>query len=97
MFTILTSKPGQYRTEPGDGMRKVESWDYLFYGRRHARFDIVEMEQDVKVRVIDEAGADVVNHVPSKFLEKFATIDAARASLRQLVKFGAMDITLVKL
>jgi hypothetical protein len=97
MYTILTSKPGQYRTEPGDDMLPVESWDYRFYGRSRARFDIVQMERDVKVRVIDEAGAPIVNHVPSKFLEKFATIEEAREALRKLAKFGAMDITLVKL
>jgi hypothetical protein len=97
MFTILTSKPGQFRTEPGEDMRPVESWDYLFYGRRRARFDIVEMDREVKVRVIDEAGTPIVNLVPSKFLEKFATIDEARDSLQKLAKFGAMDIKLVRL
>lgn len=96
MFTILTSKPGQFRTEPGDGMRPVESWDYLFYGRRRARFDIVEMPHDTRVRVIDETGEPVVNLVPAKFLEKFATVEAARGSLQALAKFGAMDIRLVQ-
>ena len=97
MFTILTSKPGQFRTEPGDGMRPVESWNYLFYGRQRARFDIVEMRHEAKVRVIDLAGAPIINLVPSKFLEKFATIEEARESLQQLAKFGAMDIELVRL
>jgi hypothetical protein len=37
-----------------------------------------------------------VNHVPSKFLAKFETIDAARQELRSLTHFGDMDISLVK-
>ena len=97
MFTILTSKPGQFRTEPGEGMQPVESWDYLFYGRQRARFDIVEMQQEARVRVIDLAGEPIVNLVPTKFLEKFATIEAARDSLHKLATFGAMDIKLVRL
>lgn len=96
MYTILTSKPGHYRTEPGENMRPVESWDYLFHGRRRARFDIVQMDADEKVRVIDESGPPIVNHVPSKFLEKFATVEAARESLKVLAKFGAIDTALVK-
>lgn len=96
MYTILTSKPGHYRTEPGEHMRPVESWDYLFNGRRRARFDIVQMDVDEKVRVIDETGPPIVNLVPSKFLTKFATVEAARKSLEVLAKFGAIDTALVK-
>ncbi|MBL8378011.1 MAG: ferredoxin [Burkholderiales bacterium] len=97
MYTILTSKPGQFRTEPADDMRPVESWDYLFYGRQRARFDIVEMRQESKVRVIDLAGAPIVNLVPSKFLERFPSVEEARAALHKLASFGDMDIKLVRL
>ncbi|HBO82116.1 MAG TPA: ferredoxin, partial [Cupriavidus sp.] len=50
------------------------------------------------VRVIDEAdkSAEVVNHVPTKFLERFDTLDAARTALQSLAHFGSMDLSLRK-
>ena len=39
----------------------------------------------------------VVNDVPSKFLPHFATLEAARAELRQLAGNGALDAALVRL
>jgi len=44
MFVILTSKPGQYRTEIGPGLSAVEAWDYLFCGRVRAHFVIAELQ-----------------------------------------------------
>lgn len=103
MFVILTSKPGQFRTEAVPGVVPVETWEYLFYGRPKATF-VIAVLQDVpastKVRVIDETdgpdAAPVVNHVPVKFLERFDTLDAAHAALRQLAHFGSMDLSLRK-
>lgn len=96
MFVILTSKPGQYRTEIGPGLRLVEAWDYLFYGRVRAHFVIAELQGEPRVRVIDEVEPPVVNEVPSKFLEKYVDLDAARRSLQSLSRFGGMDIALVQ-
>ena len=93
-YVILGSKPGQYRSEPGEGMEPVERWDYLFYGRKRASFLIARLPAEGRVRVIDEAEVETVNLVPTKFLEKFDSLDAARASLQALAKFGAMDIRL---
>ncbi len=75
-------------------MEPVERWDYLFYGRKRASFLIARLPAEGRVRVIDEADVEVVNLVPTKFLEKFDSLDAARASLQALAKFGAMDIRL---
>ncbi|WP_454765783.1 ferredoxin [Cupriavidus campinensis] len=102
MYVILTSKPGQFRTEPVPGVEPVERYEYLFYGRPTAIFVIAVLHAPVKVRVIDEAGgpeeaAPVVNHVPSKFLEHFDTLDAARDALQALAHFGSMDLSLRKL
>ena len=97
MYVILTSKPGQFRTELVDGMRPIESYDYLFCGRKRAHFVIAELARDVKIRIVDESSPPVVNHVPSKFLPKFATLEKAREELEQLVSFGAIDSSLVKL
>jgi hypothetical protein len=47
--------------------------------------------------VIDEAPPERVNDIPSKFLQKFATVEAARAQLHSLTSFGGMDTTLRRL
>jgi hypothetical protein len=96
MYVILTSKPGRFRTELVDGLRPVETYDYLFYGQKKAEFVIAELTGEVRLRVIDEAEPPVVNEVPSKFLEKFATIDAAMRELKHLTAFGSMDAVLCK-
>ena len=96
MYVILTSKPGQFRTEIGDGLRAVEAYDYLFYGRKRAHFVIAELTRDVKVTMVDETEPPTVNHVPSKLMEQFADLEAARRELQHLAHFGSMDIALVK-
>ena len=96
-YVILASKPGQFRTEPGPDLQALESYDYLFYGRKRAHYVIARMEHGTKVRIVDESGSPTVNLVPSKFLPKFDTLEAARDELRQLATFGSMDIALVKL
>ncbi|RMX05893.1 ferredoxin [Corticibacter populi] len=95
MYVILTSKDGQYRTEAVDGIEAVECYDYVFYGRKRAQFVIATIDRPVKVRVVDEGLPPVVNLVPSKFLEKFETLEAARGALGELTHFGDMDIRLV--
>jgi len=95
MYVILTSKPGQFRTEAGEGLKPVEAYDYLFCGRKRAHFVIAELEREVKVRIVEESGVPVVNLVPSKFLPRFATLEQARAELTQLAGNGAPDAALV--
>jgi hypothetical protein len=95
-YVILTSKPGQFRTELVDGVHAVEAYDYLFCGRPRARFVIAELAREVKIRIVDEAGAPVVNLVPSKFLPRFATLEKARTELNQLAGNGAVDAKLVR-
>lgn len=97
MYVILTSKPGQFRSEVTDGLRPLETYDYLFYGVRKATFVIAELLKETKIRVIDETWSPpIVNEVPSKFLEKFATPELAFAELEHLTSFGTMDTTLRK-
>ncbi|MEH2567271.1 ferredoxin [Bradyrhizobium sp. AZCC 2289] len=98
MYVILTSKPGQFRTEIVDGLRPLAAYDYLFYGVKKATFVIAELLRDTKVRVIDEAWSpQIVNEVPSKFLEKFETPERAFSELQHLTSFGHMDTKLRKL
>ena len=103
MFVILTSKPGQFRTEAVPGVEPRETWEYLFYGRPKAIFviaELMETQKPVKVRVIEESTASdtepVINHVPTKFLERFDTLDAAHDALQKLAHFGSMDLSIRK-
>jgi len=84
-FVILSSKPGQFRTELSPGLEAIEAYDYLFSGRKRARFVIARLLQEVKVRIVEESTPGVVNLVPSKFLPKFDTLEKARAELKTLV------------
>ncbi len=96
MYVILASRDGHFRTEAAEGVEPVETYDYLFYGRKIARYVIAKMERDVKVRIVDESGSSAVNLVPSKFLPQFDTLEGARQEIQSLAKFGPMDIALVK-
>jgi hypothetical protein len=96
MYVILTSKPGQFRTEAPSGLRPLEAYDYLFYGHKKAQFVIAELiEESTKIRVIEDETA-IVNDVPVKFLEKFASIELAFNELKHLTTFGHMDTALRK-
>lgn len=99
MYLVLTSKPGQFRTEIGDGLVAVESYDYVFCGRIKARFVIAELTgllASTRVRVVDESGEPSVNSVPAKFLEKFDSVADARRELEHLTSFGSIDTALVR-
>lgn len=93
-YVILTSKPGQFHTEPGDGLVPVEAWDYHCDGRVRARFLVAELPAPTRVRVIDEVEPITVNLVPSKFLESFSDLEAARRELRHLCAFGSVQAEL---
>ncbi|MCJ0764444.1 ferredoxin [Variovorax terrae] len=95
-YVILTSRPGQFRTEAVDGLQPLETYEYRFCGRARARFVIAELLTAVKVRIVDETFPPVVNHVPSKFLEKFSTLDHARGQLMHLAACGGGDAELVR-
>jgi hypothetical protein len=96
MYVILTSKPGQFRTEVNNDLRPVEAYDYLFCGSTKAHFVIAELlTASTKVRVVED-GADSANDVPSKFLPTFATVEQAVGELKHLTTFGHMDTALRK-
>ena len=97
MYVILTSKPGQFRTELTDGMRRVEAYDYLFCGRRRAQFVIAQIEGEPKVKIVDEAPPAAVNFVPSKFLPRFDSLEKARRELQSLAGVGGLDVSLERI
>ena len=93
-FVLIGSRPGRYRTEPVEGLVPEESWDYLLCGRHRASYLIAELQAEGRVRIVDEDGSGTINVVSTRFLETFDSIEAARASLRSLARFGGLDIRL---
>ncbi|AUL17484.1 hypothetical protein AZ20_4738 [Bordetella bronchiseptica E014] len=96
MYVILTNKPGQFHTEAGPEFEVVEEYDYLFYGQRKAVYQIAALRGEAKVAIVEEGPGAVVNHVPSKFLEKFESLQGARDALTDLTRFGSMQAELVR-
>src|SRR3954470_10686271 len=94
MFVILTTKPGQYRTEEGEGLEAVERYDYTLCGRTRARFVIARLEGSPRIKVVDETPPPVVNYVPCKFLPRFETLESARRELSQLARSGGSEFQL---
>lgn len=96
MYVILTSKPGQFKTEISDDLRPVEAYDYLFCGQKKAHFVIADLKRATRITIVDESSPPVVNRVPSKFLEKFDCVEAARLELQSLTRAGSGNVQLVK-
>ena len=97
MYVILTSKPGQFRTEAVAGLRPLQAYDYRFYGHTKAHFVIAELlEESTKIRVVEDDTA-IINDVPSKFLEKFETTAQALKELEHLTTFGHMQTELCRM
>lgn len=94
MYVILTSKLGQYRSEAGPGLVPVEAWDYLFAGKLRARFVIARLEAATRITLIEDEPPHVVNSLPSKFLPRFESVQAARDELAQLTRFAGVDTRL---
>ncbi len=96
-YVILTSKPGRFRTELTEGFTAVEAWEYRFHGKARAQFVIAAVAGAPRLTIIDLAGAPVVNRLPSKFLPRFTSPEAARAELSQLTRHGGAAAALVPL
>lgn len=95
MFVILTSKPRQYVTHPNADIEPLEAWEYRFYGELQAQFVVGRLQRETRVRIVEADGSGTVNFVPSKFLERFETLEAAHRELRTLCNFGSLDAKLV--
>jgi ferredoxin len=94
MYVILTSKTGIFRTEGDAGMKPVEAWAYSFYGRLRARFVIASIDGDCRLTVTEEEAPFVVNRIPSKFLQKFDSLEAARHEIEHLTHFRDPQVRL---
>lgn len=95
-YVILTSKPGQFRTEVTPGLVPVEAYDYVSQGKLRAQFVIAELQHETRLRVVDVAADPILNLVPSKFLPRFADVEAARAELQHLTRFRSVEASLVR-
>lgn len=96
MYVILTTKPGQFRTEITEGLTTVEAYDYILFGKRKAQFVIARIEGSPKIKIVEDEPPHVVNLIPSKFLQKYETIGAAHQELLHLAKFSTTDARLEK-
>ena len=88
MFVILTSKPGQFRTEPGEGLHPVEQWDFLLNGRKRAGFVIAEITGKPRVTIVDETPPQVINRIPAKLLQRYDSVERARREIEGLANGG---------
>jgi hypothetical protein len=95
-YVILTSKPGQFRTELSPGLLPVEAYDFHAHGKLRAQFVIAELAHETRLRVVDVAAEPILNLVPSKFLPRFSSLAAARAELAHLTRFGSQEAVLQK-
>lgn len=96
MYVILTDKPGKFHTEMPTAMSVVESYEYRFYGKVKAIYRIAILEGETKVRIVEDESPYVVNDMPSKFLEKYPSIEDARKELAHLTHFGSIEASLVQ-
>lgn len=94
MYVILTSKPGIYTSSLGASAQIVEAYQYLFYGRCRAVFQIVRLEADTSVTITEDEPPHVVNHVSTKFLDHFDSRDRAYEEIQHLTRFGGLDAKL---
>lgn len=95
-YVILTSKPGQYRTEATGELTPTEAWDYVYSGRHLATFVIATLYGEARIRVIDESDDATVNDMPIGFLEKFPDRNAAFKALQILVGTRNCDAQLLQ-
>ncbi|MCH1879798.1 ferredoxin [Alcaligenes ammonioxydans] len=94
MYVVLTSKPGEYRTEPGVGVETVAAYEYHFQGRFKAVFAIARIQEGSRVRIVEETPNGTINDIPTRQMEKFATAEQAYEELAGLTQFGSIQAEL---
>lgn len=94
MYVVLTSKPGEYRTEPGVGVEMVAAYEYHFQSRFKAVFAIARIQEGSRVRIVEETPNGTINDIPTRQMEKFATAEQAYEELAGLTQFGSIQAEL---
>ena len=95
-YVILAAKPGVFHTDTGPGTNAVEAYEYLSHGRTRARFVIADLGSETRVTIVDEGLPPTSSQIPAKLLKKYASVDAARRELEQLVKADREHAALVR-
>lgn len=96
MYIVLTTKPGEYRSEGGEGVELIASYEYLFYGKLKAIFTIAKISENARVLIIEEGPDGTTNNITTRQMEKFDSVEAAYAELEGLTNFGTIEAELVK-
>ncbi|MGG4775610.1 ferredoxin [Alcaligenaceae bacterium 429] len=94
MYVVLTSKPGEYRTEAGTGVEPVAAYEYHFHGRLKAIFTIARIQDASRVRIVEETEGGTINDIPTRQMEKFHTREEAYDELHGLTQFGTIEAEL---
>jgi hypothetical protein len=95
-YVVLTTKPDLYRSEAEAGVEILETYDYVFYGKTKAIFQIARLAGQARIRIVEDAPPHVVNLVPTRVMEQFATLEDARRAVARLANFGSLDAALVQ-
>lgn len=95
MFIVLTTKPGEYRTEAGEGTTVLSSYEYKFYNKTKAIFSIAQIEEGARVVIIEDGEGGTINSIPTRQMEKFTSVEEALNELESLTQFGSIEAELV--
>jgi hypothetical protein len=87
-YIVLTNKDTFQTILKNEGLEVIETYDFYFFGQLKAKYSIVRILDDsIKIQLFEKyEGKEYVNHISVKFFEKFATIEAAREELYEIVK-----------
>jgi hypothetical protein len=96
MYAIITSKPGQYKAHACGDVAVVETYEYMFYGKLKAVFQVIELEAEVQIQIVEDDPPHATNIVSTKFLDKFESLEAVQSELKHLISFGGLKATLRK-
>ena len=96
MYVVLTTKPGEFRTEMSPGVQAVETYDYIFYGRKRASFTIAKLADDQQAGSASSRTSRRRSKTTCRAsCSRSSTRSRTRAhELKTLTSYGSMDIQL---
>ncbi len=95
MFVILTSKLDEFNAQPEAGLTIIKSYEYFFYKKKKAIFNIARIDSDVaRVSVIEAGENGSRNSIPIKLFESFESLDMAEKELAHLTSSNIMEVCL---
>ena len=95
MFIIITSKTDEFDAKPESGLTIINSFEYFFYNKKKALFDIAKVDSNkARVSVVEVGEKGSKNSIPIKFFENYDSLEAAEKELAHLVYSKVMDVDL---